>query len=131
MKRGIWIVLALLCAAPASAWAQAAAAGAAASPKADKAAAKPSKKGAKAKEAEPSGPSREARALARRTKSIFTFAVEECTRERSTCEPSLADDAERRFLEACGACASAQRCEAVRDAIRAGDRNGSKDPCAP
>ena len=129
MKLGIWAAMALFLASPAGAWAQQAGAGARA---ADKGAPKKApKKSTKAKEAEASESTLAARALARRTKSVLMFAVESCAREGNRCDPELPQDAERRFLEACGACAPSEKCQAERDAIRAGTARTSTDPCAP
>ena len=64
-----------------------------------------------------------------RMKSIFLFAMETCDRPER-CDPTLRDDAERRFLDACRRCASADRCEAERDAIRAGSAKRRSNPCA-
>jgi hypothetical protein len=59
------------------------------------------------------------------------FAVESCDGQKSTCEPTLRDDAELRFMDACGACTTFERCEQERDAIRAGKARGATDPCEP
>jgi hypothetical protein len=81
------------------------------------------------KEAEPEGPSRSARLLARRTRSVFVYAVESCQRAGSRCDPSLSDDAEKRFMDACGACATMEQCQAERDSIRSGAAKLSSDLC--
>jgi hypothetical protein len=138
MKLGMPVVLAmaLLLASPPMAWAQrpdgetgskassAARSGAAATKKDG------ARKSAKAK-AQTSGVSPAARSLARRTKSVFIYAAESCARAPKTCDATLRDDAETRFLDACGRCNTSQRCEAERDAVRAGTTRASQDPCAP
>ena len=137
MKLGTPVVLALLLATPSLASAQRAEGGAETKPAAaakggEGAAKKPTtRKGAKKKEQESSGPSPQARAIARQTKSVFIYAVESCARAPDTCDKVLLDDAESRFLESCGACNTTQRCEAERDAVRAGTARASQDPCAP
>lgn len=68
------------------------------------------------------------RAAVNRTKSVFMFAMETCDRPER-CDASLRDDAERRFMDACRLCASAERCEAERDAIRAGQAKRRTSPC--
>lgn len=85
----------------------------------------------KSKESETPGVSPAARSLARRTKSVFIFAAESCAREGNRCDPTLRNDAELRFLSACGACNTAVHCEAERDEVLAGKARASKDPCAP
>ncbi len=139
MKLGTPIVLAisLLLAGPAVASAQRAEGGAGSkASSARKSGAAPAAKrdaagkNAKAKE-ETSGVSPEARSLARRTKSVFLYATESCERTPKTCDTSLREDAEKRFLDACGACNTSQRCEAERDAVVSGTTRASKDPCAP
>lgn len=111
-------------------------------PKAAAPAAKPEKAGEPAapkkeprrtrlKEPEQPGVAADVRARARRTKSVFVYAVESCERAASRCDPTLRDDAEKRFLDACGACATAERCQQERDAIRGGTSRTSSDPCAP
>jgi hypothetical protein len=136
MKLGTPVVLALLLMTPSLAWAQRADGGTArrSAPRArsgngDKAKKETPSKRAKAKET--SGVSPAARSLARRTKSVFVYAAESCERAPNTCDATLRDDAEKRFLEACGACNTSQRCEAERDAVRAGTTRASQDPCAP
>jgi hypothetical protein len=140
MNRGTCVALALLLAVPSIAGAQraepkpgaqAAAAGEKKGTDAPSARKTATKKGAKAKEPETPQVSQQARSLARRTKSIYIFAQDSCARAGSKCEPTLRDDAEVRFLHACGACNTAARCEAERDAVRGGKARASKDPCAP
>jgi hypothetical protein len=140
MNRGTCAALALLLAIPSIASAQRADATAGAKPgaaaekkTADAAPAKKptTRKGAKAKEPETPAISPQARSLARRTKSIFIFAADACTRAGNRCDPTLRDDAELRFMSACGACNTGARCEAERDAVIAGNARASKDPCAP
>lgn len=63
-----------------------------------------------------------------RTKSIFLFAMESCDRPER-CDPSLRDDAERRFLDACRLCAPPEACEAERDSIRQGAARRRSNPC--
>lgn len=87
------------------------------------------RKGAKAKEPEDGVPAA-ARVRVRRTKSVFMYASESCERAGNRCDPTLRDDAELRFMEACGACTTSSRCEAERDAIRGGTARSSSDPCA-
>jgi hypothetical protein len=79
------------------------------------------------KETAPSVPP-ERLAAVNRAKSVFIFAVETCDRPER-CDPSLRADAERRFLDACRLCASAERCEAERDTIRAGQGESRTNPC--
>lgn len=67
-------------------------------------------------------------AAVNRSKSVFIFAMESCDRP-DRCDPSLRDESERRFLEACRLCASAERCEAERDTIRAGQAKRRANPC--
>lgn len=88
------------------------------------------RKSAKVKE-QTSGVSPTARSLARRTKSVFIYAAESCERAPKSCDATLLDDAEARFLHACGACNTTPRCEAERDAVRAGTAKASEDPCVP
>ncbi len=88
-------------------------------------------KGAKGQQKSPSAASAEARQVARSTKSVFMYAVEACDRDPKGCDQTLRDDAEKRFVETCGACNTAKRCEAERDAIVAGNARASQDPCAP
>jgi hypothetical protein len=92
---------------------------------------KPATTRRKSKESETPGISPAARSLARRTKSVFIFAAESCAREGNRCDPALRNDAELRFLSACGACNTAVHCEAERDEVLAGKARASKDPCAP
>jgi hypothetical protein len=130
MKHGIWVAASLLLAAPAGALAQrAGAAEKAAEASAPRKAA--SKKAAKAKEPATPEVSPAAKRLARQTKSIFIFAVESCARAESRCDEALRNDAELRFMNACGACTTSQRCEEERDAIRAGEGRASRHPCGP
>lgn len=150
MIRGSYVALALLVAIPSIAGAQradatagsrtaqpvkkrAGDAGAETRKEGDASAAKKpaTRRGAKAKEAETSSVSPAARSLARRTKSIFIFAAESCERAGPRCDPTLRNDAELRFVDACGACNTTIRCEAERDAVLAGTARASKDPCAP
>ncbi len=90
----------------------------------------PSRKTSKAKEKD-TGATPEARAVARNTKSVFIYAVESCDRDPKGCDKELREDAEKRFLDSCGACNTAQRCAAERDSIVAGNGRPSQDPCAP
>jgi hypothetical protein len=85
----------------------------------------------RAKKQEPTGPSPALRSHARRTKSTYMYAVESCERPGGSCDTALRDDAEKRFLDACGACAPSERCQAERDAIRTGAGQTKSDPCAP
>lgn len=136
MKLGILLVLAVLVATPSLASAQRteggpqtkAAAGArgAATDPAKKAAAR---KGAKAKQ-DASGVSPQARAIARQTKSVYIYAQESCARDPQRCDQTLLDDAESRFVDSCGACNTAERCEAEREEVKAGTARASRDPCA-
>ncbi len=139
MNRSIWLAVALcLAVVPSSAWAQQGSkstgtkAAAPADKSAEKSAPKKSpKRGAKGKEAEPPGAS-EASKRARRLRAVFVYAVESCDRAGKSCDPTLREDAEQRFLEACGTCAPSARCEAERDAIRGGEIPSlASDPCAP
>ena len=138
MKLGTPVVLALLLATPSLASAQRAEGGTETKPaagakgaEADTAKKPTTRKGAKKKEQESSGVSPKAQAIARQTKSVFIYAVESCARAPDTCDKVLLDDAESRFLEVCGACNTTQRCEAERDAVRAGTARASQDPCKP
>jgi hypothetical protein len=138
MNLGTSLVLAFLLTSPSHAWAQPAEGGTGAksaagakSAQGDTAKKRAPRKGAKGKEQETSGVSPAARSLARRTKSVFIYAAESCARAPDTCDSTLRDDAETRFLGACGACNTTQRCEAERDAVRAGTARASQDPCAP
>lgn len=70
------------------------------------------------------------RHAAMRAKSTFIFAVEACDQNQS-CDKSLRDDAEKAFVDACNICAPADRCDAERDAIRAGTASRTDNPCAP
>lgn len=63
-----------------------------------------------------------------RMKSIFMFAVETCERPEK-CDEAMRSDAERQFLDACRACASAERCEAERDAIKGARTTKQSNPC--
>ena len=84
------------------------------------------------KDPEPTGPSKEVRSAVRRTRSVYMYAIEACSRPGGSCDAALRDDAEQRFLEACGACAPSVKCEAERDAIRGGtSRSAAFDICAP
>jgi len=140
MTRSIWLAVALcLAAVPSSVWAQqgSKATGTKAAAPADKSAEKSApkkqspKRGAKGKEAEPPGAS-EASKRARRLRAVFVYAVEACDRAGKSCDPTLREDAEQRFLEACGTCAPSARCEAQRDDIRRGETpSAASDPCAP
>jgi hypothetical protein len=146
MKTATLLALSLALLAPAAARAEKATDDSAATPAKPKAKGKAkdgkeSKKGAKA-EAEPEGKSKAAmkmeemrrkagkpdskqvanakeRAAAARAKSLFVFAVETCDKP-DRCDPMMRDDTERQFLNACRLCAPPEKCEAERDAIRAG-----------
>jgi hypothetical protein len=85
----------------------------------------------RARKQEPTGPTQAVRSYARRTRSVFMYAVESCSRPGGGCDTALRDDAEKRFLDACGACAPSERCQADRDAIRTGTAPSRSDPCAP
>ena len=128
------LALALLLTAPSIAHAQPGDAGRAPNAAASKGAAadparKPARRGAKAKEQETGGVSRQARSIARHTKSVYIYAQESCARAPDRCDKELLDDAEARFVESCGACNTAERCEAERDAVKAGTARASQDPC--
>lgn len=69
------------------------------------------------------------RHAAMRAKSTFIYAVEACD-QPSHCDKSLRDDAEKAFMDACNICAPADRCDAERDAIRAGTSKRTDNPCA-
>lgn len=70
------------------------------------------------------------RRAAFRAKSTYMYAVEACE-QPARCDASLRDDAERAFMDACNTCASADRCEAERDAIRSGTARRVENPCPP
>ncbi len=91
----------------------------------------PTRKSSKAKEKDASGVNPQARSVARSTKSVFIYAVDSCARDPKGCDQGLREDAERRFLDSCGVCNTAQKCEAERDRIVAGEARASQDPCAP
>jgi hypothetical protein len=139
MKLGIPLVLAVLLATPSLASAQRAeggtrtkaAADAQRAAAADPAKKPPARKGAKAKEQGTSGVSPQARAIARQTKSVYIYAQESCARDPQRCDQTLLVDAESRFLDTCGACNTAERCEAERDAVKSGTARASQDPCKP
>jgi hypothetical protein len=86
--------------------------------------------GAKAAE-DKSGVTPAARSLARRTRSVFMFAMESCQGEQARCDAALRDDSEHRFMDACGACTTFERCETDRKTIRDGTAKAAFDPCAP
>jgi hypothetical protein len=138
MNRGVWVVAAIVLVLGSTAVAAeqgGRSAGTKVAPTAEsgteKAPKKRLKRGAKPQEDE-SGVSAAARSRARRVRSVYLYAVESCERQGDRCDPTLRDDAEARFLEACGACAPSDRCQTERDAIRKGtSRSNSKDPCAP
>ncbi len=149
MNRVVWAALALLVSVPSFGTAQQASGTAAAKPAAraakagDKAAAKPpaakDTSGAKAAKATPGAKAAKAAkppanaaalALARRSRSVFLYAVDSCEQSKKSCDTALLDDAEQRFMDACGACAPFQRCEESRQAIRAGRSREVADPCA-
>jgi hypothetical protein len=138
MNRSTPLVLALLLATPSIAWAQRADAGAGkkATPAVKSEEAAPAKKTpprrrSKVKEQESSGVSPAARSAARRIKSVFIYAADSCQRAGSRCDPTLRNDTEKQFLDACGACNTAARCEEERDKVLAGTARASRDPCAP
>lgn len=140
MNRVVWAALALLVSVPSFGTAQQASGTPAAKPAAraakagDKAAAKPpaakDTPGAKAAKAAKPPANAAVLALARRTRSVFLFAVDSCEQSKKSCDTALLDDAEQRFMDACGACASFQRCDESRQAIRAGRSREVGDPCA-
>jgi hypothetical protein len=70
------------------------------------------------------------RAEVSRAKSIYVFAVEACE-QPARCDAALRDEAEQRFMGACRACASDERCEAERAAILGGTAKRTANPCAP
>lgn len=148
MNRGVWLAGAVLLAVASSASAEQAArpAGTKVVAAADKATEKGGDKDKKdaqttppkrvkrglKKDPEPTGPSKEVRSAVRRTRSVYMYAIEACSRPGGSCDAALRDDAEQRFLEACGACAPSVKCEAERDAIRGGtSRSAAFDICAP
>ncbi len=140
MNRVVWAALALLVSVPSFGTAQQASGTAAAKPAAraakagDKAAAKPpaakDTPGAKTAKAAKPPANAAALALARRTRSVFLYAVDSCEQSKKSCDTALLDDAEQRFMDACGACAPFQRCDESRQAIRAGRSREVGDPCA-
>jgi hypothetical protein len=144
MIRAVCIATALLFAAPALAQDEQ-------PQKTDTTKSKPSsakdKKGAKGKDAKPAKPTHTSaaaktqpataakdpnfaeRTAAKRAKSVFLFAMDACERPER-CDAALRDDAETQFVAACRACASNDKCEAERVAIREGHATNFADPCA-
>ncbi len=134
MTRTILLAVSLALAAPTTVLAQAK----------DEAAAKQPSKKASAKKAAAKGtagagaPEKKKKAESRanapqlaavaRMKSVFMFAVETCERPEK-CDQAMRADAERQFLDACRACASAERCEAERDAIQQSRTTKQSNPC--
>lgn len=129
MTRWTWIAAALVLCGSVAGAAEPARAGAAATG-ADKDAKKPARRGAKGKD---QGPQidRAVRMRVHQAKTVFMFSVESCQQYPERCDKTLRDDAERRFLDTCGACATAEHCREERDAIRAGTAAGTKDSCQP
>jgi hypothetical protein len=70
------------------------------------------------------------RVAAMRAKSTYIYAVEACE-PGARCDAVLRDDAEKAFINACNVCASADRCEAERDAIKVGKAKRTESPCPP
>lgn len=66
-----------------------------------------------------------------RMRSIFVYAADACSTGRELCDRVLLEDAEQNFVNACRACASVDRCEAERAAIREGRPANATDLCAP
>ncbi len=143
MHRGIWLVAAVLLATAASAADQnkndpRAKATAAEGPReklkkkrdAAKGAAAPPAAQDKGKAASAPRASESDRAAALRAKSVYMFAVEACERP-DRCDAVLRDDAEKRFMDACLACATQDLCDAERSSIQGGSARRSKDPCTP
>lgn len=78
----------------------------------------------KRKEA-PKGESR----MLMRSKGNFMFSVEACARPES-CDRDFLAEAEQRFMAACQACTTVERCEAERDLVKAGTAKKSVNPCS-
>jgi hypothetical protein len=70
------------------------------------------------------------RTAAQRAKTVYIYAVEACE-QPARCDAGLRDDAERSFMNACQICASADRCESERDAIKSGSAKRTENPCPP
>lgn len=70
------------------------------------------------------------RIAAQRAKTVYMYAVEACD-QAVRCDATLRDDAEKSFVNACNVCAPADRCEAERDAIKAGKARRNENPCPP
>lgn len=68
------------------------------------------------------------RAAASRAKALFVFAIETCDKPER-CDPAMRDDTERQFLNACRLCAPPEKCEAERDAVRAGQSSRRGTVC--
>lgn len=64
-----------------------------------------------------------------KAKRTFIFSVEQCDRP-DNCDRSLLADSEEAYVQACGACAPAERCEEDRQKIRDGQGKLSYNPCA-
>jgi hypothetical protein len=86
------------------------------------------KKGAAA--AKKDDPEAASRASMKRARAVFMFAVDSCQQQAQRCDPALRDDAEARFMDACQACGTTEKCEAERTAIREGTATRTGDPCA-
>jgi hypothetical protein len=74
----------------------------------------------------------EALATVARMKQIFIIRVDACTppQQCGSLSASLLERAETEFVQACQACAPADRCEAERAKIREGKGKRSENPCS-
>lgn len=70
------------------------------------------------------------RAAMLRLRSTYRYAVESCEAKGKACDGSLRDDAERRFMDGCLACATRDQCEAERDLIRSGNSKSMTQLCS-
>ena len=128
MTQPIWIVVALLVTTPASAADKSSKdASSAETPRQKMEKKKASSKGAAP---DPKAAAETADSLAaQRAKAVYMYAVESCAESTSRCDAALRDDAERRFMEACRACASDERCDQEHAAIKDGSAKRSINPC--
>lgn len=156
MNRGTWLIIALLSATPALAQDQGSGAKAEATPKQHTKKPAPGAKGSKAPAKKPeaggsaawgTGDSSKGSAASKksataapkhvaeranmlRLRSIFRYAVESCATPSKSCDTTLRDDAEHRFMDGCLPCATREQCEAERDQIRAGTSKSGTDLCS-
>lgn len=64
-----------------------------------------------------------------RARAVYRYAVESCAQSGKSCDTSLRDDAEVKFIDSCLPCAPRERCEAERDTIRAGNSKTTTALC--